>query len=458
MKPIVFVAMPFGKKKDPETQIEIDFDDIYEKAIKPLNDDSDLNVDIVRADEEKINGIIHRPMYERLLLAEYVIADVSIHNPNVFYELGVRHCAKPMTTIIIFSTPLPFDIQFIRSIKYDLNKGKLPQKEANILKSSLKEKLLQAKSNKENDSPIFELIPELKSTIHLPENLTKSFKERALKVDKIRNELKEIVCVYKVSKDPTLREYINEIRKSLGAYDEIHEALLIDILRSYKAIEAYEEMIETIKSIPAHILNSSLRLKQYYAFALNRTQTPQNIERAKSILSEALVLHGQDSETLGLLGRIYKDLYKNTDVSRSGEKQGYLDKAIETYLRGFYHDPRDFYPGINAVNLLFAKGDDTSIKKMNDIITCVNLAINRINKDDMDYWTVASIVECLLLKKDWLNAKQVTSQLVSTNEAPWKYKTTSDNLLLLRKTFANREIETDTIDYIIEQLEQKVIK
>src|SRR4029077_6839859 len=52
----------------------------------------------VRADEEQSGGIIHKPMFERLILCEIAVADLTTANANVFYELGVRHAVKPATT------------------------------------------------------------------------------------------------------------------------------------------------------------------------------------------------------------------------------------------------------------------------------------------------------------------------------------------------------------------------
>ncbi len=121
-QPLLFVAMPFGKKKAPGGY-EIDFDRVYQNAIKPAGEAADLEV--IRADEERTGGIIHVPMFERLLLSEVVIADLSIANPNVFYELGVRHAAKPRATVLIFGqeaagNQLPFDVQLMRALPYTL--------------------------------------------------------------------------------------------------------------------------------------------------------------------------------------------------------------------------------------------------------------------------------------------------------------------------------------------------
>src|SRR3954454_14122819 len=113
--------MPFGRKRDATGRMEIDFDAIYKQAIEPAA--KAAGVDVIRADEERGGGIIHKPMYERLLLAEIVVADLTFANANVFYELGVRHAARPRSTILMYAQigQLPFDVAPIRAIPYKLD-------------------------------------------------------------------------------------------------------------------------------------------------------------------------------------------------------------------------------------------------------------------------------------------------------------------------------------------------
>jgi hypothetical protein len=81
LAPLCFGFMPFGKKKGPKGRPEIDFDRIYDTALRPA---------ILRA---------RMPMFERLPLCDYSVADLTTANANVFYELGVRHAARPKTPI-----------------------------------------------------------------------------------------------------------------------------------------------------------------------------------------------------------------------------------------------------------------------------------------------------------------------------------------------------------------------
>ena|SRR5215831_4122497 len=114
--PLCFVLMPFGIKKDPVTSAEINFDFIYQQAIRPAIGAAEMEP--IRADEERIGGIIHKPMFERLLLCDFAIADLTTGNPNVYCELGVRHAARPMTTLAIFAEyqNLPFDLNLLRAL------------------------------------------------------------------------------------------------------------------------------------------------------------------------------------------------------------------------------------------------------------------------------------------------------------------------------------------------------
>src|SRR5438093_12522700 len=115
--PVCFVLMPFGTKAT-QGGGSIDFDKIYRDAIAPAIQDADLVP--IRADEERTGGIIHKPMFERLLLCEYAIADLTTANANVFYELGVRHAARPWSTVLIFAggSRLPFDVAPLRGLTY----------------------------------------------------------------------------------------------------------------------------------------------------------------------------------------------------------------------------------------------------------------------------------------------------------------------------------------------------
>src|SRR3569623_722308 len=98
--PLCFILMPFGKKPDAGGAM-IDFDAVYKDLIAPAVREAGL--DPIRADEEMGGGIIHKPMFARLVLCEYAVAALTTANANVFYELGIRHAARPWSTVLLFA-------------------------------------------------------------------------------------------------------------------------------------------------------------------------------------------------------------------------------------------------------------------------------------------------------------------------------------------------------------------
>src|SRR5215469_16944446 len=145
MKPFCFVLMPFGKKSDDSGRA-IDFDQIYNSIIGPGIQQADLEP--IRADEEVVGGFIHKPMYERLLLCDYAVADLTTANPNVYYELGIRHATKPATTLAVFAEQrLPFDISLLRSLPYHLGPGaRFGTEEASELCGNLTKRLTELRA------------------------------------------------------------------------------------------------------------------------------------------------------------------------------------------------------------------------------------------------------------------------------------------------------------------------
>ena len=113
-----FIVRPFGVKKDLK-QNDIDFDvverDLIDKALTAVGIEGRTTGEILQA------GNIRTDMFERLLLADVVIADISVHNANVYYELGIRHALRDRTTVLIRAdaSDVPFDLKTDRYLEYD---------------------------------------------------------------------------------------------------------------------------------------------------------------------------------------------------------------------------------------------------------------------------------------------------------------------------------------------------
>ncbi len=119
---LCFVAMPFGTKEVDGT--EIDFDQLYLNVFAPAIANVQLpeggHLVPHRADQDFFAGTIDEDMYRYLEYSRFVLADITGLNPNVFYELGVRHRSRESGTAIFQSAgaPVPFDISHIRVFTY----------------------------------------------------------------------------------------------------------------------------------------------------------------------------------------------------------------------------------------------------------------------------------------------------------------------------------------------------
>ena len=445
---LCFVDMPFGQKPDLKSGVVVDFDQIYNEAIKPAIESCGLEA--LRGDEERTGGIIHGAMFARLLLAEFVVADLTLANPNVFYELGIRHAAKPFTTVPIFAnvSALPFDVALVRAVGYELKKGKLTKAAAKKLKSQLSKRLCDAISGATtHDSPLFQLIPKFPG-IDLPEEVTETFKDRIRQAE----EFREILSSVRAQSVREGREALLKIRRELGDLKTVQRAVLIQLMSSFRDAEAFDELVELYNSFPAPVKEYVI-VRQQFALALNRRNQSDDREKALKILDELLENRGPDSETLGIKGRIHKDIY--TEAARSGRitATAALDDAIDAYTKGFEADPRDYYPGVNAINLLMQKDDTEALKEVARLLPLVSFAVERRGgASSSNYWDLATVLELACIGDDWATANRVLPKVILAAINSFETATTLGNLHLLKRARERTAREVAKLEGILNEL------
>lgn len=116
-----FVIMPFGQKTDIDG-CEVDFDYVYRELIYKAV--QELGVSCERCDEIIDTGAIHKKMFRGIFDADVSVVDITSLNPNVFYELGVRHALHKHVTLVIrrnSTTPIPFNIRGLNILGYDID-------------------------------------------------------------------------------------------------------------------------------------------------------------------------------------------------------------------------------------------------------------------------------------------------------------------------------------------------
>jgi hypothetical protein len=441
--PFCFVLMPFGQKKDPAGAM-IDFDAVYRDLIQPAIQDADMEP--VRADEEMTGGIIQKPMFERLILCEYAVADLTVANANVFYELGVRHAVRPGCTVLLFANQsrLPFDVEPLRAMPYRLSGAGVPADvaadRAGIVKR-LRASREMATKGVATDSPIYQLVEGFPEIDHTKTDI---FRDRVL----YSLELKERL-------GRARRQGIDAVRaidQQLGDLLSPESGVVIDLFLSYRAVKGWKEMIALGERMPAP-LAATVMVREQFALALNRDGQG---ERAESVLLELIKSRGPSSETYGILGRVYKDRWEAA-LKRGDhfEALGLLDKAIGAYLSGFEADWRDAYPGVNAVTLMTLRNPPDLRREQ--ILPVVTYAVERkIATGKPDYWDYATRLELAVLDKNEEKAASALGDALASVREPWELETTSNNLRLIREAREQRNTAMTSAAELEEAINRKV--
>lgn len=193
-----------------------------------------------------------------------------------------------------------------------------------------------------------------------------------------------------------------------------------------EAIRIYDE------NLPA-TLRSFVSFRQQLAFCLNRRNGMGDRDRAVDVLQGLLgeSLPGTLSETLSLLACIEKDRYE--DSLRRGEPRElwlpHLQKAVDYYLQAFRHDPGNYYPGGNAVELLLVIGTAESVQQASDLAPFVQGALGRFSPlESTDYWVLATSLQLALIRKNFHDSEVLLKRLLAQDEPVWMFETTLASL------------------------------
>jgi hypothetical protein len=469
-----FVVMGFGEKVDFQTGRKLNLDASYHNMIKPAVEDAGL--ECVRADEIVHSGVIDVPMYEQLLKADVVIADLSTYNPNSFYELGVRHALRPFSTVVIAEDKLnyPFDVNHIVIRRYHHLGDDIGVGDARRFSGELKQALATILAQRQNDSPVYEFLNGLTP----PE-----VKQLAADVAAQAAQTRAAAPPPSQASDVTLRALMQqageaqrrgdfvtakgmliaarEMMRPKGPDDQRQEDPYIIqklALVTYKGVEreADARRGEGLQPTPESegAINEVLRKGYEEARALLKTLEPDT---------------SNDTETLGLWGAVHKRL---SDLTGDAAQ---LDQAVRAYERGFYLR-NDYYNGINLAFLLNVRAANSCRRAeaaaSTDEATCARaeavscfVHAERVRRevisicerelkaeqltDAKKYWVLASMAEAYLgihNAESEAKAKQKLEEALAVPHAPWMEQTTRDQMTKLRQLVADsplKYIKTD---------------
>ena len=414
VRPHAFVVMPFGKKKGGDGS-PYDFNTIYQTLIKPALELAGF--ESFRADEATSTGDILTDMFQELLLADLVLADLSIDNANAFYELGIRHAFRKRGIVHIQAgrAYMPFDIFNVRTLPYHITPEGIPDPE-------FLEKDIQAIARMTRDtwasdrdaihSPIFNLLtgldePDQKALrTPLATGFWREYNEWKSRVTLAQRQKRigDILLLTEEISNPLIQEEaVGQAGKALA-----------NMGRNELALAQYRKGLE--------VNPGNLTFRREEAFHLNRLdKVDEAIVKIEAILAD----HPNDSESIAYLGRIYKEMWTDSwrwmedpkkRLRMAFESYHWLMKSYQIYVRGFRADLDQFYPGINALTLatilvhLADKFDDKEDpdpeieviqEELPELRGTLEFALEaQAANPHADYWTLVSLAELHVLTSD----------------------------------------------------------
>ncbi len=403
-----FVVMGFGTKTDYATGRVLDLDKTYRIIIKKAVEEAGL--ECIRADTVIHSGIIDKPMYELLLDADLVIADLSTSNPNAIYELGVRHALRPYTTIVIAEKQFkfPFDINSLLVRPYEHLGTGIDAEEADKVREELKNAIVALIEKQEVDSPVHVFLPHL-------------------------------VGGKSAAPAAVVAEVAAAVDESAG--------MLMELFRQARAKENWAGAVDLLNMLLQRRPNDEYLIQQL-ALATYKGKQPDAetaLLNAKKILRQLNPEQTTDPETLGLWGAVHKRLCELK------QDESLMDEAIRAHEKGFYLK-NDYYNGINLAFLLNTRAAVvkspreavadfvTAERVRRRVIEICEAALAKGITDDEGqtdpherFWVQATLVEAYLGTGEKAKAEALKEKTVEEAPEPWMAGTLNEQLEKLDK-------------------------
>jgi hypothetical protein len=417
--------MGFGKKTDFATGRTLDLDKSYRNMIKPAVEAAGLSC--VRADEIVHSGLIDVAMYQQLLEADVVVADLSTANKNAFYELGVRHALRPFTTVVICEDGVknpPFDVNHIPIRSYHHLGDEIAFDEVMRFRAELTKAIgdIWEKAPEERrDSPVYRFLDKLKPPV---------LSGVTLGADEARP-------APDTSNAATQRALMEQVDKAKKESNFVKAKALLSSIR-----EMARER-EQDKPEDPYIIQQ-LALVTYKS----KQPTPQTaLREARALLLALNPVTSNDTETLGLWGTVHKRLWDET------HERTHLDEAVRGYERGFYLR-NDHYNGINlaymlnvraanAVSHADAVADFIEAQRVRREVLAIceeELADGSLS-DESRYWVIATMAEAYLGIGDEVQAEKRFKEAASMGSESWMMESLRGQMTKLRSLLADSPLK-----------------
>ena len=322
----------------------IDFERVHAALVAPALERCDLAGDTTIEVVEP--GNIRADMFALIVEADIVVCDITVHNANVFYELGIRHSLRKKHTVLIKGDPsadtTPFDLSTDRYLKYPVAD---PGAALEALVATLQAGL---RSERETDSPVFLMLPTL--TEANPAEV------KVVPLDFIG----EVQRAEAAGDKGLLRVIAEDVDGQRFQWDGLRR-----VGRAQWSLKDYtgaRKSWETIRTAIEGDIEANLALANLYERQFRDEKREALLEMSNQAIRQVLDAEGttpsQQAEAYALKGRNLKTLWRRRFAgaadATAARQQGLDARALESYQsyrRAFYSDLNAFYPGLAAIQM-----------------------------------------------------------------------------------------------------------
>ena len=416
-QPVAFMVMPFNLKPtgrgESTVPSEIDFDLLWFRVYRPVL--ADLGYRPVRADAD-VGALIITEMIQRLVLGDLVVADLSLPNANVYYEVGVRHAASRVGCVLAaadWAQPV-FDLAQLRQVRFPLPDGTVPPAVAEVARGYLAEGLRPLAAGV---SPVFSAVPGYPEPRD-PEQFA-AFADLA---DDLMAFDADVRAAYLAPRREQ-RFRAEAVLARHGHKHAVRQADALLLLRLLRDLVGWQAVLDYAAGLPPEVAQHPLVLEQR-CLALAKIGDPAF---AVAQLEALLKRYGETSERLGLLGGRYKQLYRV--AGGAAERRRYLDLAVDAYQRGMRADLNDYYPTSNLPLLYRARGAEGDEARAADAEVVALAACRRaLERGTADEWVRPTMLALAFHRGDVAEAQGLADAVAVEGAAAWRLGTTVQDL------------------------------
>ena len=420
-KPLCFMIMPYGRKATQAEAghgpAEIDFNALWDKAYVPVIEA--LGYDPVRADQDS-GALIINEMLERLYFADVVLADMTIPNGNVYYEVGIRHAAKPTGCVLLaadWSKQL-FDVAQMRTIRYPLPEGEITAPTATAFHAAVKSGIANLAKGK---SPMHLAVPGYPGPVDPRKASTMQLQMSDLAA--FQTKIRAIRVAPKSQRMQLAQQLVAQDGSPPTTY-QVALALSALLRDSAKNIDDWNVVLAFLRELPDEF-RLTPEMRENGALAGSQAgNTAQAIVELQTLIES----FGPTPERLGLLGGRYKRLSNSKELS-AGERASALAQAIDAYERGMDLDLNSYYCSGNLPRLYRLRGDDGDEERAESVGQVVIAACERARRQGAsDPWLRSTLLGAAFDAGDIDKAEKLVLDIIAEGAAAWQLESTLRDL------------------------------